>query len=178
VIDTPLAVSLKQIIRTVPDFPEKGILFRDITPLLADATLLKQTLEALAEPYRQQPIDYIVGIESRGFLFGIPLAYLLGTGFIPIRKKGKLPATTLAAEYALEYGTNTIEVHADAVSQGKRVVIVDDLLATGGTAVASVNLMQQLGAIVVGLAFAIELTGLGGREQLSGYPITTLVQYG
>jgi adenine phosphoribosyltransferase len=168
---------LKARIRDIPDFPEPGILFRDITPLLGDAATLRLAIDAMVAPYRGAPIDHIVGIESRGFLFGIPMAYLLGIGFIPVRKKGKLPFTTITTEYALEYGTNAVEVHADAVQPGQRVLIVDDLLATGGTAAASVRLMEQVGAEVVGLAFAIELTALDGRRLLPGKDVLTLVRY-
>jgi adenine phosphoribosyltransferase len=164
-------------IRAIPDFPEPGILFRDITPLLNNSLALHQAIDAMVAPYRNLQIDKIIGIESRGFLFGIPMAYLLNIGFIPVRKKGKLPYKTIASEYALEYGTNTIEVHEDAVKPGERVVIVDDLLATGGTAAAAVHLMERLEAKVVGLAFAIELTALNGRTRLGQYPIYTLVHY-
>lgn len=168
---------LKEHIRTIPNFPKPGIMFRDITPLLGSAPALKATVEGLTQPYANSPIDYIVGIESRGFLFGIPLAYELGIGFIPIRKKGKLPALTIAAEYTLEYDTSTVEVHADALQRGNRVVIIDDLLATGGTAKASVELMRRLGAEVIGASFVIELSDLGGRKQLTDVPIHTLVRY-
>ncbi len=168
---------LKARIRDIPDFPEPGILFRDITPLLGDAATLRLAIDAMVAPFRGAAIDHIVGIESRGFLFGIPMAYLLGIGFIPVRKKGKLPYTTITTEYALEYGTNAVEVHADAVQPGQRVLIVDDLLATGGTAAASVSLMEQVGAEVVGLAFAIELTALEGRNRLPGKDVLTLVRY-
>lgn len=168
---------LKAHIRAIPDFPKPGIMFRDITPLLQDAAALRLAVDALAAPYTQQHIDYIVGIESRGFIFGVPLAYSLNIGFVPVRKLGKLPHQTISIEYALEYGTAAVEVHADAVRPGQRVVIVDDLLATGGTAAASVALMERLGAQVVGLAFAIELTALGGRAQLPDLPIHALVQY-
>ena len=168
---------LKARIRDVPDFPEPGILFRDITPLLGDAATLRLAIDALVAPFRGTPIDYIVGIESRGFLFGIPMAYLLNVGFVPVRKQGKLPHKTIAAEYALEYGKNVVEVHADAVQPGQRVLIVDDLLATGGTAAASIKLMEAIGAQVIGLAFAIELTALGGRNLLAGRDITTLMRY-
>ena len=168
---------LKRIIRDVPDFPQPGILFRDITPLLGDAAMLRLSINLLAAPWRDGGVDGIVGIESRGFLFGMPLAYALGTGFVPVRKAGKLPHTTIAAEYTLEYGANAIEIHADAVQPGQRVVIVDDLLATGGTAAATVALLRRLGADVVGLAFVIELAALGGRAKLENLPIQTLVMY-
>jgi adenine phosphoribosyltransferase len=168
---------LKMSIRDVPDFPQPGILFRDITPLLGNAATLRLSVDMLAAQWRDQRIDYVVGIESRGFLFGMPLAYSLGIGFVPVRKAGKLPHQTITAEYTLEYGANVMEVHADAVPAGKRVVIVDDLLATGGTAAATVSLLQQLGAEVAGLAFIIELIALGGRAKLGSIPIQTLVTY-
>jgi adenine phosphoribosyltransferase len=172
-----VSARLQARIRAVPDFPKPGILFRDITPLLGDPATLRLAVDALAAPYQRQRIDHIVGIESRGFIFGVPLAYMLGIGFIPVRKIGKLPARTVSVEYALEYGTAAVEVHADAVQPGQRVVIVDDLLATGGTAAATVALMRQIGAEVVGLAFVIELAVLAGRDQLPGQPIHTLVRY-
>ncbi len=168
---------LRRFIRDVPDFPQPGILFRDITPLLGDAATLRLSIDLLAAAWRAGNLDYVVGIESRGFLFGMPLAYALGTGFVPVRKAGKLPHATIGAEYTLEYGANTMEVHADAVRPGQRVVIVDDLLATGGTAAATVALLQRLGAEVVGLAFVIELTVLGGRAKLGDIPLQTLVTY-
>ena len=172
-----MTIDLKAYIRDIPDFPEPGILFRDITPLLGDAGALRATIDGLAAPFQGADIDHIVGIESRGFLFGMPLAYQMGTGFVPVRKRGKLPHRTIAEEYVLEYGTNVVEVHADAVQPGQRVIIVDDLLATGGTAQAAVKLMEALGAQVVGLAFVIELTALAGRERLGGRPIHVLLRY-
>jgi adenine phosphoribosyltransferase len=171
------AESLRALIRDVPDFPEPGIVFRDITPLLGNAAALRQTIDLLGAPYRAAPPEYIVGIESRGFLFGMPLAYQLGTGFVPVRKMGKLPARTLSAEYILEYGSNIMEIHADALQPGQRVVIVDDLLATGGTAAATVQLVEQLGAQVIGLAFVIELEALAGRKKLANHPVHALIRY-
>ncbi len=177
------ARELKPYIRDIPDFPEPGIIFRDITPLLGDAQALHKTIDALSAPFRAAPdhpaerIDHIVGIESRGFLFGMPLAYQLGTGFVPVRKRGKLPYTTISREYALEYGTNIVEVHADAIKPGERVLIVDDLLATGGTALAAMKLMETLGAQIVGAAFVIELRALDGRSRLAPYPIHVVVDY-
>jgi adenine phosphoribosyltransferase len=168
---------LRAVIRAVPDFPQPGILFRDITPLLGDAATLRLSIDLLAAAWRDEGIDYIVGIESRGFLFGMPLAYALGIGFVPVRKAGKLPHQTIGAEYTLEYGANTMEVHADAVQPGQRVVIVDDLLATGGTADATVTLLRQLGAEVVGLAFVIELAALNGRARLGDIPTQALITY-
>ncbi len=164
-------------IRAIPDFPEPGILFRDITPLLADAGAMHATIDALTAPFGDARIDQVVGIESRGFLFGIPVAYLLGTGFVPIRKKGKLPSVTISEEYALEYGANTVEMHSDALRPGQRVLIVDDLLATGGTAAAATALVRLLGAEVVGLAFVIELAALNGRARLGDSPVFTLIEY-
>ena len=164
-------------IRDIPDFPQPGILFRDITPLLGDAATLRLSIDLLAAPYRSMAVDYVVGIESRGFLFGMPLAYELGTGFVPVRKVGKLPHKTLTAEYTLEYGASVVEVHADAIQPGQRVVVVDDLLATGGTAAATVKLMRQLGAEVVGIAFVIELASLAGRAKLADFNVQALITY-
>lgn len=168
---------LKERIRAIPDYPQPGILFRDITPLLQDADALRLVLDTFAARYRDARIDQIVGIESRGFIFGTPLAYTLGTGFVPVRKKGKLPATTIEQEYALEYGSATLEVHTDAVRPGQRVLIVDDLLATGGTTEGTVKLMQRLGAHVVGLAFLIELAALAGRQRLPGQDVFAILSY-
>jgi adenine phosphoribosyltransferase len=179
----PLALSpeqtawLKQYIRTIPDYPQPGILFRDITPLLQDAAALRFAVETMANSYKGAQIDQVVGIESRGFIFGTPLAYLLGTGFVPVRKKGKLPAGVIAVEYDLEYGTNILEIHTDAIRSGQRVLVVDDLLATGGTTAGTIKLVQQLGAEVVSLAFLIELTGLAGRSRLTGHDVYSLLSY-
>lgn len=170
-------MDLTSTIRSVPDFPIDGILFYDITTLLKNPAALKESIDRLTERYREAGVEAIVGIESRGFIFGMPLAYQLGVGFVPIRKPGKLPAQTIAESYDLEYGTNTLELHVDAISAGQKVLIVDDLLATGGTARAACNLVEQLGGQVVGLAFAIELNFLNGREPLAGYDIFSLVQY-
>ena len=170
-------MDLATTIRSVPDFPIEGILFYDITTLLKNPAALKESIERLTTRYQNAGVDLVVGIESRGFIFGIPLAYNLGTGFVPVRKPGKLPAATLAESYALEYGTNTLEIHVDAIEKGQRVLIVDDLLATGGTAKATCNLIEKLGGQVMGLAFAIELTFLKGRENLKGYDIFALLQY-
>ena len=169
--------ALKQLIRDVPDFPKPGILFKDITTLLLDAGGLRGAVDCLAEPYRDTPLDQVVGIESRGFIFGAAVADRLGAGFVPVRKPGKLPAATLSASYALEYGTDTLEMHRDALGGGHRVLIVDDLLATGGTARAAVNLVKECGAEVVGLAFLIELAALDGRAQLPGEQLFTVIQY-
>lgn len=170
-------MDLASTIRSVPDFPIEGILFYDITTLLKNPAALKESIDRLTERYRDAGVEAIVGIESRGFIFGMPLAYQLGVGFVPIRKPGKLPAETIAESYELEYGTNTLEIHIDAISAGQKVLIVDDLLATGGTARATCNLVEQLGGQVIGLAFAIELNFLKGREPLAGYDIFSLVQY-
>jgi adenine phosphoribosyltransferase len=168
---------LKALIRDVPDFPMPGILFRDVTPLLRDPRGLAQVVDAFAERYRGQGIDAVAGIESRGFIFGTPLALALGVGFVPIRKLGKLPADKISREYALEYGTNSLEVHRDAVRPGERVLLVDDLLATGGTARAAAELLEELGAQVVEAAFVIELAFLNGRAALDGRPAHALLAY-
>ena len=169
------AVSLKSLVRDVPDFPQTGIMFRDITPLLANGEALREAVDALAGVYSD--VDSVIGIESRGFILGAPVAYALGVGMVPVRKLGRLPRATERADYALEYGTNTVEIHADALRPGERVLIVDDVLATGGTAAATAELVERLGASVAGIAVLIELLGLGGRERLANYPVTSLLQY-
>ena len=169
--------ALKQLIRDIPDFPQPGILFRDITTLLRDADGLRSAVDCLVEPYRDPPLDQVVGIESRGFILGAAIADRLGTGFVPVRKPGKLPAATVSASYALEYGTDTLEMHRDALGGGHRVLIVDDLLATGGTARAAVKLVKECGAEVVGVAFLIELVALDGRAQLTNEQLFTVIQY-
>ncbi len=168
---------LKNVIRSIPDYPQPGIIFRDITPLLQNGNALKFVIETMASRYRSARIDHVVGIESRGFIFGTPLAYVLGTGFVPVRKKGKLPATTIEQEYALEYGSAVLEIHTDAVKPGERVLVVDDLLATGGTTEGTVRLLEQLGAEVVSLAFLIELADLKGRSRLPGQDVFALLSY-
>jgi adenine phosphoribosyltransferase len=168
---------LKSFIRDVPDFPQPGILFRDITPLLEDSAALRASVEWLAHRYRGVGVDQVVGIESRGFIFGTPLAYLLGTGFVPVRKMGKLPGETVRIEYALEYGSNVLEMQVGAVRRGQRVLVVDDLLATGGTTAGTVALVEQQGAEVVSLAFLIELTALEGRSLLAGRDVYSLLRY-
>lgn len=165
------------LIRDIPDFPQPGILFKDITPVLANAEALTEMVDALSERVTALTPDLIVGIESRGFLFGAPIAYKLGLGLAPVRKVGKLPFETIRREYALEYGTNTVEMHVDAIQPGQRVVIVDDLLATGGTAEAAGRLVEDLGGIVAGYCFLIELSFLKGRERLASREITALVTY-
>ena len=169
------AVSLTALVRDVPDFPQPGIMFRDITPLLGNGDALRDAVDALARAY--DGVDSVIGIESRGFILGAPVAYALGVGMVPVRKLGRLPRATERADYALEYGTNTVEIHADALQPGERVLIVDDVLATGGTAAATAELVERLGATVVGIAVLIELRGLGGRERLANYPVTSLLQY-
>ena len=168
---------IKSLIRDVPDFPKKGILFRDITTLIKDPDGLKLVIDIFYEIYKNEKIDYIAGIESRGFIFGMPLAYKLGCGFVPVRKPNKLPCEVISEEYDLEYGKDKIEIHKDSLKKGDRVLIVDDLLATGGTAAAAVSLVSKL-ADVVGIAFAIELTDLGGREKLpKDTKIVSLAKY-
>jgi adenine phosphoribosyltransferase len=168
---------LKHLIREVPDFPKAGILFYDITTLLKDREGFRRTIDALKEPYGSLGVDLIVGIEARGFIFAPALAYALGAGFVPVRKPKKLPAEREQVSYALEYGTDSLEVHTDAITKGARVLIVDDLLATGGTAHAATRLVEKLGGTVVGLAFVVELTFLSGREKLNGYKVFSLLQY-
>ena len=167
----------KSLIREVPDFPKPGILFYDITTLLKDAQAFRQILDELASKYRNQGISKIVGIESRGFILGSPLAYHLGTGFVPVRKPGKLPADTFEVKYNLEYGSTSLAIHRDAIQIGERVLIVDDLLATGGTAAATVHLIRQLGGEIVSLAFLVELQFLKGREKLNGCDVHSMIQY-
>ena len=171
------AESLGQFIREVPDFPKPGILFRDITPVLADAEALAAATRHLADPFREGGLDLVIGIESRGFIFGALVARELGCGFVPVRKPGKLPAVVLRRSYALEYGEDAVEMHADALSSGQRVAIVDDLIATGGTARAAVDLARQSGAEVVGLSFLVELCELGGREVLAGQDVHSVLRY-
>ena len=165
------------LIRDIPDFPQPGIVFKDITPVLADPVAFAEVISALTEDIKRLNPDIIVGIESRGFLFGAPIAHELGVGFVPFRKAGKLPYKTVAQEYALEYGTAVVEAHVDAIKPGQRVVIVDDVLATGGTAVAAGQLVEKLGGAVVGFAFFVELAFLEGRSKLVGREITTLLSY-
>ncbi|NNN04808.1 MAG: adenine phosphoribosyltransferase [Elusimicrobia bacterium] len=170
-------MDLKSRILDVPDFPKKGIVFKDITPLLADAKGFAETIDRLAEPFVGRGVQIVAGIESRGFLLATPIAYRLGAGVVPIRKKGKLPRAVKSASYALEYGTDSIEAHADAFSQGAKVLLVDDVLATGGTAAAAVKLIEDVGGELVGAAFLIELGFLNGRKKLPGRRIESLVTY-
>ena|SRR5438132_1637946 len=172
-MDTDLA----KMIRDIPDFPIPGILFRDITTLLKDGPAFKRAIDGLTDKLRGLKPEKIVAIESRGFIFGAPIAYELGVGFVPVRKLGKLPAETITAEYDLEYGSNSVEMHRDAITPGERVVIVDDLLATGGTTQATIELVEQLGGDIVALTFLIELTDLRARDYLEGFNIVTLIRY-
>lgn len=169
---------LKRLIREVPDFPKPGILFYDITTLLKDKVGLATLVDRLSEHYLNQRIDLVLGMEARGFIFAPALAYRLNAGFVPVRKVGKLPAETVKFDYALEYGTNSLEMHKDAINRGQRVLIVDDLLATGGTAEATAKLASLLGAEIAGLAFVVELDFLKGREKLQGYDVMSLLHYG
>jgi adenine phosphoribosyltransferase len=166
---------LEALVEAVPDFPQPGIVFRDITPLLGNGAALREVVDRLAHAYAH--VDVVVGIESRGFILGAPVAYALGVGMIPVRKLGRLPRETERVDYDLEYGTNTVEIHADALRAGQRVLILDDVLATGGTAAATASLVERLGGDVVGIAVLIELPELAGRERLAAYPVTSLLQY-
>lgn len=170
-------MDLKQRIRNIEDFPEEGVTFRDITTLIKDPEAFSYVTDTLAKQVEQQDIDMIVVLDARGFLFGSPVAYLLKKGIVPVRKKGKLPAASYQVEYQLEYGTGVLEMHKDAIGEGMRVAIFDDLLATGGTAKAACELVELAGAKIVSLNFVIELTALGGREKLEQYDICSLVQY-
>ena len=170
-------MNVQQHIRAIPDFPIPGILFRDITPLLKDANGFKQAVDLFVDRFKDKGIDYVVGIEARGYMLGAPLAYAIGAGFVPVRKPGKLPYSKLTESYALEYGTNSLEIHDDALGNGDSVLVVDDLLATGGTAAATRRLLERLGANVVGFAFLIELPELKGRDALSGSDVTTFITY-
>lgn len=172
-------MDLKSLIRDIPDFPQPGIIFRDITTLLNDAAGLRYTIDAMTKKCHEKDLlpDYVVGMESRGFIFGPPLAYQLNAGFIPVRKSGKLPAAVHSVEYDLEYGTDSLEIHQDALDSGKKVLIVDDLIATGGTAKATADLISKIGSEVLGFAFVIELTALKGRDRLPNLPVLTLIEY-
>lgn len=167
---------LKSLIRDVPGFPKEGIIFKDITPLLRDKDKFKKAVDFIAAKFRGKKIDFVLSVESRGFIFGAAVGYKLGVGLVPIRKKGKLPYETYSITYDLEYGKDTLEIHRDAFRRGDRVLIVDDLLATGGTSKAVVQLVKKMGGKVVGLAFLIELVALKGRDKLRGYPIVSLIK--
>jgi adenine phosphoribosyltransferase len=171
------AEDLRAKIREIPDFPKPGILFYDITTLLKDPPAFKEAIDLMLEPYRDEHVDLVVGMESRGFIFSAPMAYLLGAGLVPVRKLGKLPAETVTVEYALEYGSNTLEIHRDAINPGQRVLIVDDLLATGGTVGGTIELVERLQGEVVGLAFLVELDFLKGRDRLKGRRVTSVIKY-
>jgi adenine phosphoribosyltransferase len=175
--DGSLGADLRAAIRDIPDFPRPGIVFKDITPVLGHSRLLRRTVLAMAAPFADDGVGYVVGVESRGFILGAPVALELGAGFIPVRKPGKLPHKTAAAEYALEYGTDRLEIHADACAQDARVLVVDDVLATGGTAAATCRLVETLGATVVGCSFLISLSFLPGAAALAGRRFESLVTY-
>ena len=170
-------MDLKEKIRVIEGFPKEGISFKDITTLVADGEAFKESIDRIVEHLKDKNVDVILGPEARGFIFGVPVAYALGVRFVPVRKKGKLPAETVSVDYSLEYGVDVLEIHKDAIKKGQRVAIVDDLLATGGTVEAVAKLVEKVGAEVVALDFAIELTELKGRDKLEGYEIMSLVQY-
>jgi adenine phosphoribosyltransferase len=171
------AEDLRAKIREIPDFPKPGILFYDITTLLKDGKSFKKAIDQMLQPYKKEKIDIVVGMESRGFIFSAPMAMELNAGFVPVRKLGKLPAETLSVEYALEYGSNTLEIHRDAIRPGQKVLIVDDLLATGGTVRGTIELIERLKGDVVGLAFLVELEFLKGRDRLEGRRVTSVIKY-
>jgi adenine phosphoribosyltransferase len=171
------AEELRAKIREVPDFPKPGILFYDITTLLKDAAAYRESIDLMLAPYLGEPIDIVVGMESRGFIFSAPMAYQLKAGLVPVRKLGKLPAETITVEYALEYGSNTLEIHRDSIEPGQKVLVVDDLLATGGTVQGTIELVERLRGEVVGLAFLVELDFLRGRDRLNGRRITSVIKY-
>ena len=170
-------MDLKEKIRVIEGFPKEGISFKDITTLVADGEAFKESIDRIVEHLKDKNVDVILGPEARGFIFGVPVAYALGVGFVPVRKKGKLPAETVSVDYSLEYCVDVLEIHKDAIKKGQKVAIVDDLLATGGTVEAVAKLVEKVGAEVVALDFAIELTELKGRDKLEGYEIMSLVQY-
>ncbi|EOH89875.1 adenine phosphoribosyltransferase [Enterococcus villorum] len=170
-------MDLKKYIASIPDYPSEGIIFRDISPLMADGDAYREATKQIVNYAKEKRIDIVVGPEARGFIVGCPVAYELGVGFAPVRKKGKLPRETIEVTYGLEYGTDTLTLHKDAIQPGQRVLICDDLLATGGTIKATIDLVEELGGIVVGCAFLIELTDLDGREKIEGYDMITLMEY-
>lgn len=170
-------MDLKKVVRDIPDFPQKGILFRDITPILQDPDALNEAIRQICEQLEGLDFDYVLGPESRGFIFGVPVAYAMHKGFIPVRKPGKLPCEVVRTEYELEYGSNVLEMHADALKKGDKVVIVDDLIATGGTSEAICKLVESVGAEVVAMSFVIELCDLNGRELLKDYDVKSIIAY-
>ncbi len=170
-------MNLKDYIRDVPDFPKEGIIFKDITPMWKDGKAFAASIDEIAAKYVDEQIDLVVGIDARGFIVGAPVAYKLGVGFIPVRKPGKLPYKTTSISYSLEYGTDTVEIHEDAISPGQRILIVDDLLATGGTTAAVAGLVEKLGGVIVGIEFLVNLTFLNGKDKLKGYNISSLIEY-
>jgi adenine phosphoribosyltransferase len=170
-------MDLAKMIRDVPDFPKEGILFKDITTLIKEARAFREVIDRLADHYAGQQIDLVVAVEARGYIFGAPIAYKLGAGFVPVRKEGKLPAETVREEYELEYGTDSVEMHRDAIQPGQKVLIVDDLIATGGSAAATARLVERLGGEVVSIAFLIELAFLKGVEKLKGYDVFTMIEF-
>ena len=170
-------MELANLIRDVPDFPIEGILFKDITTLINDAVAFREVIDLMTNQYADSGVECVVAIEARGYILGAPLAYKLGVGFVPIRKPGKLPAKIISESYALEYGTNSLELHEDAIEPGQRVLVVDDLLATGGSARAAVNLVERLGGTVLGVAFMVELDFLHGRDKLDGYDVQSLIHF-
>ena len=176
-MDEHLTKNLKAAIREIPDWPKPGILFYDITTLLKQGNCFTQAIDALTAPYKDEKINVVLGVEARGFIFAPTVAYALGAGFIPVRKPGKLPAEKLQVNYELEYGTDSLEIHKDAVAPGQRIIIVDDLIATGGTAKAVADMVESMGAIVVGMSFMVELTFLNGREKIGRYPIHSVLKY-
>ena len=176
-LEPSFPVNTEHLIRAIPDFPIPGILFRDITPLLKDKQGFKEAIDLFVDRFKDRKIEYVVGIEARGYMLGAPLAYAIGAGFVPVRKPGKLPYSKLSESYALEYGTNSLEIHADALGNGERVVVVDDLLATGGTAAATNRLLTRLGAHVEAFAFLIELEALKGRDSLQGVDVVSFISY-
>lgn len=169
-------IDLKNYIRDIPGFPKEGIIFKDITTLLKEAKAFKRAVDLIVGEYKNKSIDTVVSVEARGFFFGAAVAYKLGVGLVPVRKKGKLPHKTNAVTYDLEYGTDTLEMHQDAIKKGDRILIVDDLLATGGTVKAVTELVENMGGVIAGIAFVIELLPLKGREKLKGYPVTSLIK--
>jgi adenine phosphoribosyltransferase len=170
-------IDLKRYIRDIPDWPKEGILFRDITPLLLNPEAFTAAIEALSTDFTEMGVEYVAAVEARGFIFGSAVAEKLGAGFVPIRKKGKLPWQTESITYDLEYGTDTLQVHSDAVESGGKVLMVDDLLATGGTMAAACKLIEKIGGTVAGIAFVIELAGLQGREKIADYKVTSIISY-